>query len=206
MSISVDKFITGPIETNTYLVYNESKDCLIIDPSSGCVQVLKAIENKLLKPQAIVLTHGHFDHAIGIPEVHKVWSDLPVFIDPVERMLLENAEFNGSVMIGAHYTYQGITSDLVEGNMHIGNFSVQVISVPGHSPGGTAILIEQFLLCGDILFAGSIGRSDFPGGNGTLLIEGIKNKLLVLPEDTVVCPGHGGRSTIGREKRMNPFF
>ena len=206
MTVLINKFITGPIETNTWIVHNEQKDCLIVDPSSGCSEVTGFISDNGLNPQAILLTHAHFDHFIGIPEIQRIFGDIPVYAHPQEKILLTNAGYNGSIMIGNAITYDKDTVDVTVGKMRIGSFDLEVLFVPGHSLGGVAYKFGESLLCGDILFAGSIGRSDFPGCDGELLIRGIKEKILTLDENTVVYPGHGGRTTVGREKRENPYL
>ena len=106
-----------------------------------------------------------------------------IYVNPLEKAMLQNAELNSSVLIGEDFTYQGNTIDLVEGEIAIGSFDVKVFEVPGHSPCGIALYIEKYLFCGDVLFAGSIGRTDFAGGDQRKLIEGIKTKLLTLPEN-----------------------
>lgn len=204
--VKVEKIITGPIETNTYVLTNEFEQSCIIDPSSGCKEIIECLEKTGSKPLAIILTHGHFDHIMGIPEILNKYPAVPVFVHTNDKLFLRKAEFNSSFMIGRPYTYDGPISELTEGEVKIGNFTFKSIFVPGHTPGGCAFLFEKYLICGDTLFAGSIGRSDFPGGDGELLVRGIKEKLLTLPEDIIVCPGHGGRTTIGREKRANPYF
>lgn len=206
MPLTVLKFITGPIQTNTYLVYNENKKCFIVDPSSGCDKLIELIKKESFEVESIVITHAHFDHIMGIPEILDISPDIAIYVHSLEKMMLKDAELNSSVLIGENFSYQGSTIDLVEGEMKIGSFDAKVFEVPGHSPCGIALYIEKYLFCGDVLFAGSIGRTDFAGGDQRKLIEGIKMKLLALPEDTVVCPGHMGRTTIGREKKTNPFL
>jgi hydroxyacylglutathione hydrolase len=206
MAFQIEKFVTGPIETNTYLIVNDEKKCILIDPSMGCEEILQHFKINGYIPEAIVITHGHFDHVIGIDEIKGSYPDLDVFINPGEAVLLKNPAMNGSSMIGYEYKYTGVIKDLIEGDMTIGSVDLKVIVVPGHSPAGTAVLIGKYLICGDILFAGSVGRSDLMGGDGDLLIKGIREKLLILPDETVVCPGHGGRTTIARERRENPFL
>jgi hydroxyacylglutathione hydrolase len=206
MLVRVEKFVTGPIETNTYLVINENNQCLIIDPSSGCTDLLDSLKKQKLSPDAIVITHGHFDHCLGIIEIVTEYPELTVYIHPEEAKMMKNPQLNGSYMIGEGFSYDGKIADITETTTHIVNFSVKIFIISGHSPAGTALLIDKYLICGDILFAGSIGRSDLFGGSEVSLIKGIKEKLLLLPDDTIVCPGHGGRTTIDREKRTNPYL
>ena len=120
--------------------------------------------------------------------------------------LLLNPEYNGSYMMGMGLSYKGPLKELYEGNIKIGSFKFTVLYVPGHSPGGCAFVIDKHCFSGDTLFAGSVGRFDFPGCDGSLLFKNIKEKLLTLPDETVVHSGHGGRTTIIHEKRHNPFL
>lgn len=206
MELQVKKFVTGPIETNTYVVSHENNGCLLIDPSSGCKEVISYIKDKGFSLEAICLTHGHFDHFLGLEEILRSFPGTDVWIHPAEKYYLLDADYNGSFMMGMKLTYTGPVKEYNDGFMQIGNFDVTVFHVPGHSSGGAALLIGNYCFCGDSLFAGSIGRSDFPGCDGAALIKNIKEKLMSLPDDTVVCSGHGGRSTIGRERRTNPFL
>ncbi|HUI91088.1 MAG TPA: MBL fold metallo-hydrolase [Chitinivibrionales bacterium] len=210
MNLTITKFVTGPLETNTYVVSLKQEPVLVIDPSSNCQELLAFLKSKKLSVEAILLTHGHFDHLLGISEIQAYSPDAAVWVHPKEKFLLVSAEYNGSFMVGMNYTYKGKTSDLNEGNVTIGAFAFEVLFMPGHSPGGVALVFREgkqtACFSGDSLFADSIGRYDFPGSDGQLLVKNIKEKLLALPDDTVVYPGHMGRTTIGRERRMNPFL
>jgi glyoxylase-like metal-dependent hydrolase (beta-lactamase superfamily II) len=209
MALSIHKYATGPLETNTYLV-EDGSSCIVVDPSAGCQAPLSKIAREKLSVSATILTHCHFDHILGIGEILAAHPAAVVWAHPAEKPLLTNAEFNGSYLIGRPTVYDGPVSDLSEGKgISIGGLTFDVLHVPGHSPGGCALVFRDAgttsCLSGDALFAGSIGRYDFPLGDGPLLIRSIREKLLTLPDDTVVYPGHGGRTTIAREKRMNPY-
>lgn len=206
MKIEMKKFITGPLENNTYLIWNDKNEAIIIDPSIGCNELLDYIKKSNFDLVAIILTHGHFDHFIGITEIHNVYPELEVWANKLTVPFLKEPEFNGSGMIGAVLSYKGPVKTFVEGDLKISGFDITVLHIPGHSPGGTAFVFDGICFSGDSLFAGSIGRTDFQGCDQEALITNIKEKLFALPDDTVVCSGHGGRTTIGREKRLNPFL
>jgi len=206
----IEKFITGPIENNTYLLCGNDTRAICIDPSTGCEEIIDYCKTNALTISAIVLTHGHFDHILGIDEIQKAFPAAGVYIHPADRSFLTNAEQNGAVLIGSSYTYTGAVNELAEGECCIAGFSFKVLHVPGHTPGGCAFVFKDgdaiHCISGDSLFAGSVGRTDFPLGDTDLLIQSIRDKLMTLTDDTVVYPGHGGRTTIGRERRLNPFL
>jgi hydroxyacylglutathione hydrolase len=210
MNISITKFVTGPIETNTYVVSKGQEPALVVDPSSGCDAIVEFLKSKKLGIAAILLTHGHFDHLLGISEIQTFAPGAEVWVHPDDCPLLANPQFNGSFMIGRAFSYTGPVRTLSEGPLSVGAYSFEVLAMPGHSPGGVAFVFrdggETACISGDSLFAGSIGRSDFPGSDGDALLRCIKEKLLALPDNTVVYPGHGGRTTIGRERRLNPYL
>jgi len=207
MDVDIERFVTGPIETNTYVVSGDgSPGCLVIDPSSGCDDVLEFAERRGLRVEGICLTHGHFDHFLGIGEVTSRFADAAVWAHPLEHEIIRNAHYNGAVMLGMDFAYMGPLKSLAEGRLTIGAFTFEVRHVPGHSPGGCAMIFGKNCISGDAVFAGSIGRTDFPGSDGELFMRNIREKLLTLPDDTVIWPGHGGRTTVGREKRLNPFL
>lgn len=205
MHVDIEQIPTGPLETNTYVVHAGNK-ALIIDPSRGCADVIGYCEKKKLTVEAIILTHGHFDHIMGIPEIRKRYGMVDVWVHPDEKILLTNPDYNGSTMIGSAFTFTEPTKALAEGVQTIGSFQMMVKHVPGHSPGSCVLILDGQAIAGDVLFAGSVGRSDFPGGDGALLIRGIREKLLVLPAETVVWSGHGNKTTIGKEARFNQFL
>ena len=204
--VTITRFITGPIETNTYLVSNDKGKCIVVDPASGCGEIIKKIRKESLSIEAVVLTHSHFDHITGIPEFFDAFGELPVYIHPSEAKFLPDVRLNGSLWFGENFAFYGKAEALDEGKQQIGSFEFNVLHVPGHTPGGCALCMDGNCLCGDSLFAGGVGRSDLPGGDGGLLVHSIKKKLLTLPDTTVVWPGHGGRTTIGREKKSNQFL
>jgi len=206
MTVAIEKFVLGPLDTNAYLVVNENNKAFVVDPSDEPSEIVNFMHSNKIILESIVVTHGHFDHIMGIPEIVESFPDVKVYVSQGEEILLKEPQYNGSLMIGVPFTYDGALNELIEGEMIIGSFNINVIFVPGHSPAGTAILIGNNLLCGDILFAGSIGRADLLGGDEDLLVNGIKSKLMVLPDDTIVCPGHGGRTTIARERKANPYL
>lgn len=203
--VTITRFVTGPIDANTYVVSDAGRHAVLFDPSRGCGEVLRHIADHALQLGAIVLTHGHFDHLLGIDEIRAEY-EVDVWVHPAEKALVRQSGLNGSDIMGMSYFYGGPLRELPEGDTEIGGISMRVLHVPGHSPGGCAFVLDGNVLCGDSLFAGSVGRADLPGGNFEQLITAIKQKLMTLPPETVVWPGHGNRTTIGREARLNPFL
>ncbi len=207
MLTDIKKFVIGPIENNTYLLVGENNRCLVIDPAIGTKALTQHIEEAGLQVEAVLLTHGHCDHLLGLDDLQEAFPDTPVYIHPDDKPYLQNVELNGSMMvIGKPYRYDGAVLSLTEGPMQVGSFEFEVIHLPGHTPGGVALLFENICLTGDSLFAGSVGRTDFPGSNAAHLIQSLKGKLLKLPEETLVLAGHGPETTIGREAKSNPFL
>jgi len=206
MTVEITQFITGPIETNSYIIANEERKCCIIDPSGNCGKLLQFLDETSLTPGAIILTHGHFDHILGIPEVLRRFPELSLWAHPLDFEFIKQADLNGSPMIGIRFSFNGPLHELTEGEMRIGGLDCAVLHLPGHTPGGCALLFDNHCISGDSLFAGSVGRTDWEYSDAATLIQTIKEKLLRLPDSTVVHPGHLGRTTIGRERRMNPFL
>ena len=191
----------GMIGTNCYLVYDEDlKETVIIDPGDNAAFLAASIGNMGLKPAAIFLTHAHFDHIGAVRELKDKY-DIPIYIHRLDVKMLEDPEFNLSGYLSVELTENDV---ILEGGetIGIGGMVFKVIATPGHTPGGICFYMEKenILFSGDTLFRFSWGRTDFPGGSESTLMESIRKKLLILPEQTVVYPGHEGATTIRNEK------
>ncbi|WP_096153419.1 MBL fold metallo-hydrolase [Bacillus sp. FJAT-45066] len=199
----------GPLQTNAYLLINENKDCVIFDPGSEGEAFNHYLAQNKLNPIAILLTHAHFDHIGAVEEVRKNWN-IPVYIHENEENWLIDPALNGSHRFPFGEIKASKAEHLIkeEGTLTVGAFTFQVLFTPGHSPGSISFYHEETeaVFAGDALFAGSIGRTDLPGGDHQLLIKSIHDKLLSLPEETTVLPGHGQETTIGVEMDSNPFL
>ena len=216
-ALSVYRFVcSGEFQENCYVVWPRSDEpdsthpCWIIDPGSGQDAVIDFIRHESLTPQAILLTHGHMDHIAGVPQLRSVWRELPIWIAAGDANAFESPNANMSAIVGIPMRLADRpTRLLADGEeLSLGLVSFRVIAVPGHSTGGVCFHCpaSSDLFSGDVLFAGSIGRTDFPSGNGKLLLDGIRRKLLALPDWTQVWPGHGESTTIGHEREVNPFL
>ena len=210
--MNIKKFTFNPVEVNAIVLWDDTLECIIID--AACFypyeeQKLQLfIETLHLKPVRLLNTHGHFDHLMGNLFVEKTWG-LKTEIHKEDNYLVENAA-NQSLMFGMSIAKPPLPGRFFEDGeiLTFGNSTLKVIYVPGHSPGGVAFYSEadKLLIAGDIIFNGSVGRTDLPKGNHEQLITGIKEKLLVLDPDTKVYCGHGPETTIGDEKSFNQFL
>lgn len=209
--IKVDYFTFNPFAENTYVLSNEKGDALIIDP--GCYfseeenTLQDFIQKNGLKPVQLLDTHCHIDHVFGNEWVKKTYG-LELFIHAGEQKVLEYAPIAGN-LYGLHFTnYKGRIHHLNEGEeIRLGDDRLQILLTPGHSPASVCFYCEgqNVLIGGDVLFYESIGRFDLPGGNEEQLYKSIRETLYVLPDETTVYPGHGEPTTIGHEKKYNPF-
>ena len=197
----------GSMGTNCYLAWcSESKEALIIDPGFEPQTILREVEALGLKVKLIVNTHGHMDHIGGNQELHSVLG-APIAVGSEDAAMLTDPRYNLSNMMRKPVLSPAPHVLLQEGDrLDFGACSLQVLSTPGHTPGGISLYGNGLLFCGDTLFKQSIGRSDLPGGDHSQLIQAIKTKLLPLPEETRVLPGHGPESLLGRERALNPWL
>ena len=208
MKLAIRMMVLGPVQTNCFFLINEdTKEVLIIDPADRAQKIIEWINSEGLKPVAILLTHGHFDHIMGMAGVKNEYH-IPVYASKDEVEVLANPQLNVSTMMGA---YISLTADelFADGDvLELAGMKLKVISTPGHTIGSVCFYMEEekVLISGDTLFEASVGRSDFPTGSSRQLIESIKTRLFVLPDDTDVCPGHGGTTSIAYEKAHNPFI
>lgn len=208
----LQSFTVNPFAENTYLLWNGNREAVIIDPgpyeSYEKAKIKDFIEQSGLQLKLLLNTHCHVDHVFGEKWVAETWGLVPHF-HASEQMVMDRAEMAGD-MWGVPFTnYSGPVEYLTEGQIiQLEMDELKVLYVPGHSPGHVCFYCpaQGFVVAGDTLFAGSIGRTDLPGGNHATLIERIKTELLTLPAETVVYPGHGPATTIGKEKVSNPFL
>lgn len=208
----VHYFTFNPVQENTYVLYDDTKECVIIDP--GCYgsteqhELKSFIEEKGLKPVQLLLTHAHVDHVPGLGFVASTYNLVPQLHElelPVLRAVPSYADRFGM-------TINDIPTEvsfLKEGDeIAFGNTVLKILFAPGHSPGSICFysVTNKLVVGGDVLFRGSIGRTDLPGGDFNVLMRSIALQLFVLPDDVIVYPGHGDETSIGREKRFNPFL
>ncbi len=202
-----DSVIVGALETNCYLVYcTESLECAIVDPGAEAQKIFHLITKKSLNPVVLLNTHGHIDH-IGANKDIKERFNIPLCIHALDKSMLENVQqLELSFFLGAKES-PSPDKYLEDGDMvKLGKSSLQVIHTPGHSPGSVSFLGDGFILSGDTLFYGGVGRADLPGGSWDELERSIKNKILTLPDETIVLPGHGPTTSVGQERNLNPFI
>ncbi len=201
--------MVGDFAVNCYLYFSEaSKSGIIIDPGADPDQIIKKVDALGIKLTAILLTHGHCDHIGALADIKERY-EIPIYIGKGEELLLKDTTENGSALLGQPITAPD--ADFLfedETPYSFGDINLRVLFTPGHSRAGVCFLdeTEGILFCGDTLFQSSIGRTDLPGGSFKTLMDSIQKKILPLPDGIVCLPGHGPSTTVGAERRNNPFF
>lgn len=208
MEMKIEKFVLGSLGTNCYFITNEeTKELVIVDPATCPDYVINHVKSQGYTPKAIFLTHGHFDHVMGIEGWVKEF-DIPVYLHEDEKAILMDPALNLSSAFGASYSYNKVEC-LKDGQLlDVAGFTFQIIHTPGHTAGGCCYYCETegVLISGDTLFYQSVGRSDFPTGSMSTLVRSIKEKLFCLPDNVMVYPGHNDVTCIADEKMYNPFI
>lgn len=203
----LETLVVGSLGVNCYIIGDDkTRDAIVIDPGGNANDILAAIEKHQLKVIAIVNTHAHFDH-VGALHSIRAETGAPFVLHEDEVPMLRAAQ-SSAAMFGLAIPQQMPPERLVRDGdrIEVGAVVLKVLHTPGHTPGGICLLNENHVFVGDTLFQGSIGRTDFPGGDYATLMRSIRDKLMPLPDETVVHPGHGAATTIGEEKTLNPFL
>ncbi len=205
--MKIEKFVLSSMGTNCYLLKNEeTKELVIVDPATCPEYLIQHVKREGYEPRAILITHGHFDHVMGIDQWVKEY-DIPVYLYEEEAEILADPALNLSTVFGTSYSYQNVTTLKDKETLSVAGFCFEVIHTPGHTKGGCCYYEaeEGILISGDTLFYNSVGRSDFPTGSMSMLVNAIKERLFCLPDDVMVYPGHGSYTCIADEKQGNPF-
>jgi len=212
MQIEVRTVVDPTFAENTYIVWRQGRsDAVVIDPGLEPDRILDCLRDNGLSVAALLNTHGHADHIAGNHLLKQAFAAAPLIIGEGDAVMLTDADANLSAPFGFPLTSPPADRLVKEGDLlELAGLALEVRFIPGHSPGHVVFVAHELrpvrVFGGDVLFRGSIGRYDFPGGDGALLLDGIRKKLFNLPDDTVVYPGHGPTTIIGVEKTSNPFL
>jgi glyoxylase-like metal-dependent hydrolase (beta-lactamase superfamily II) len=206
--LRIEQYVVGQVQTNCYFAVNEeTKEALIIDPGANPEALKKRLDDGGWKAAAILLTHGHFDHAGGAARLSEL-TGAKIYVHEAEKDTLTDEELNACWMVGLHETYRADVFLKDEQEIDLAGFHIRVLFTPGHTPGGCCYYLpyEDVVFSGDTLFYTSVGRTDFKGGSMAMIVNSINGKLMTLPDETTVYPGHGEETTIGTERMYNPYL
>jgi hydroxyacylglutathione hydrolase len=210
-TIDITPIISVPFEENSFIFRLPShKECLVVDPGLEPDKIIECLDKLGIVPAAILITHGHSDHIAGNEALKVRWPKCPIVIGKTESPKLTDPRLNLSAAFGLPMKSPPADVTVVDGEIYeAAGLRVKILEIPGHSAGHVVFQIEacqpSIIFVGDVIFAGSVGRSDFPDGDFKQLAQGIRKKLFILPDDTILYPGHGPSTTVGQEKRTNPF-
>lgn len=206
--MKIEQYCVGQVATNCYFAINEeTKEMVIVDPGDSAQMLAENIRQQGLEPKAVLLTHGHFDHAMAAGKLAEMFG-INIYAHKAEKETLENPHKNVSIMIGKSEAYHADVFTEDGEILNLAGMEFQVLHTPGHTEGGCCYYLEKekVLFSGDTLFCQSVGRTDFPGGSMSKIVRSIREKLLALPDDVKVYPGHMDITAIGRERTGNPFL
>lgn len=206
--LRIEIYVVSEFQTNCYFAINDdTKEVLIIDPGASAEKLAEKVKESNLKPVAILLTHGHLDHA-GAAEALAELLDVKIYAHEYEKETLENPGINLSGWSGGQKAYHADIYLKDEQEIDLAGFHIRVLHTPGHTVGGCCFYFsyQNTLFSGDTLFQMSVGRTDFPKGSASQLIRSIESKLMILPDETAVYTGHGDMTTIGTERMYNPYL
>jgi glyoxylase-like metal-dependent hydrolase (beta-lactamase superfamily II) len=206
-TLIIERRALEPFYKNGYVVASPAtRQAAYIDPGDEAIELLEWIQSQDLVLSSILLTHGHMDHICGVGEIKKRW-DVPVLLHEEDEFLYNYLKEQG-LWFGLHYPPAPPADQYLQPDepLQLGDLSIRVHHTPGHSPGGVTFEIEEHLFCGDLIFAGGVGRADLPGGSHELLLKTIREKILIFEDEKILHPGHGPDTTVGHERLTNPFL
>ena len=208
-NIKIEKMVLGMVRTNTWFVlHEETKELILIDPADDAARIIQKIEENEWKLQAILLTHGHFDHIGAVDDLRAHFKGVQCYVGEDEKEVLENRSYNLSASFGSGFAVRADHLLKDKETLTLAGFKLQVIETPGHTKGGVCYYLPQegVLFSGDTLFHASVGRTDFPTGSMSQIVRSLRYLTENLPGETVVYPGHQETTTIACEKRFNPYL
>lgn len=206
--MKIEHYVVGVVGTNCYFAINEqTKECIIIDPGDEAARLAEKIQAGGYTPAAILLTHAHFDHIMGVDALAGQYG-IPVYVHADDADMLQQPEVNCGAMIGTRASAKADKQVHDGDTVNLAGMEIQVLHTPGHTPGGVCYYFPQegVVFSGDTLFCESVGRTDLPGGSMSQLVRSVREKLFKLPDLTIVYPGHGEPTKIGTEKQYNSFI
>jgi glyoxylase-like metal-dependent hydrolase (beta-lactamase superfamily II) len=207
MTVEITEIVTGAFVENAYLVHDTATgDAVIVDPGDNPGRIVRTVEQAGAKPKAVLLTHAHIDHAGAAAEIQEHF-DVPLYCHAADEAMLDRLGAQARMFGIGGVRKPRVDHHVEDGQiLAFGSLELKVLHTPGHTPGGVCYLVGDRLLAGDTLFAGSIGRTDLPGGSYEQIIDSIRDKILGLDDSVRVYTGHGPETTVGRERRTNPFL